>query len=724
MTETIKLTRDQDGIAILTIDTPDKSVNVLTEAALGELAQHIETVATDEGLKGAVITSAKETFLAGVDLSLLATLAGLARMGKVTEAYEKAFQLNKMLRRMETCGKPFVGAITGLALGGGFELMLACHYRIVADDPKVKLGLPEVQVGLLPGGGGTQRLPRMIGIQPSAPILMQGQQVSPQEAKEMGIVEALAPRDKLVEEAKKWILEGGSATRPWDQDGFKIPGGGGQFNPKVVQLFMAGSSMMQQQTWHNYPAPPAILSAVYEGHQLPMDRAIRVESRYFTTLLMNPVAGNMIRTLFLNKQEAEKLKRRPEGLEPSPTRKLGILGAGLMGAGIATVSARAGMEIVLLDRDQESADKGLAHVHKEAEKLARRGRMNAEDAKALVSRVKATADYKDLKDCDLIIEAVFEDPKIKADVTARVEEVVGETTIFASNTSTIPITMLAKASKRPGQFIGIHFFSPVEKMPLVEIIHGEETNDTALAKALDYVRQIRKTPIVVNDSRGFYTSRAFGTYVSEGIELLSEGVKPALIENCGRLGGMPMGPLEVGDQVGVDLMVHIYESLSSELGNSYTSAAGDKVARLMAEELKRPGQKAGKGFYDYGEKREKHLWPGLAEHFPVADVQPHPNDVEKRLIYIQLLEVARCFEENVVTTPEEADLGAILGWGFAPFTGGPLSMLDTMGIAKFVEDCDLMAKAYGERFTPPDLLRKMAKEGKTFYAPVLPAAAA
>lgn len=724
MTETIKLTTDEDGIALLTIDTPDKSVNVLTEAALGELAAHIETVATDDGIKGAVITSAKETFLAGVDLSLLAMLAGLARSGKVAEAYERAFQFNRMLRRMETCGKPFVGAITGLALGGGFELMLACHHRIVADDPKVKLGLPEVQVGLLPGGGGTQRLPRMIGIQPSAPILMQGKQISPQEAKEMGIVEALAPREKLVEDAKTWIRAGGGAVRPWDEKGFKIPGGGGQFNPNTIQIFMAGSALMQEQTWHNYPAPPAILSAVYEGHQLPMDRAIQVESRYFTTLLMNPVAGNMIRTLFLNKQEAEKLKRRPEDVAPSPTRKLGVLGAGLMGAGIATVSARAGIEVVLLDRDQEAADKGLNHVQKEAEKLARRGRMSEEDAQALVSRVKATADYDDLKACDLIIEAVFEDPKVKADVTAKVDAVTGDGTIFASNTSTIPITLLAKASKNAGRFIGIHFFSPVEKMPLVEVIRGKETDDVALAKALDYIRQIRKTPIVVNDSRGFYTSRAFGTYVSEGIELLSEGVTPALIENCGRLAGMPMGPLEVGDQVGIDLMVHIYESLSAELGNSYASDAGDRVARLMAVELKRPGRKTGQGFYDYGEKREKHLWPGLAGHFPRAGVQPHPVDVEKRLIYIQLLEVVRCFEEGVVTTPEEADLGAILGWGFAPFTGGPLSMLDTMGIARFVEECEAMVKAYGPRFTPPDLLRKMAKEGRTFYKQALPAAAA
>jgi 3-hydroxyacyl-CoA dehydrogenase/enoyl-CoA hydratase/3-hydroxybutyryl-CoA epimerase len=721
MTQSLKFDIDAAGIATITIDTPNKSVNVLDQKTLGELAALIEKVATDDKIKGAVITSAKETFVAGVDLSLLAGLAALARAGKVKEAYAQAFQLNQMLRRLETSGKPFVAAVTGLALGGGFELMLACHYRIVADDPKVKLGLPEVRVGLLPGGGGTQRLPRLIGIQPSAPILMQGKQVSPQEALEMGIVQKLAPRENLVAEAKAWIAGGGSPVQPWDRKEFKIPGGGGQFNPTIVQTFMVGSALMQQETWHNYPAPPAILSAVYEGHQLPMDRAIAVESRYFTTLLEDPTAGNMIRTLFLNKQEADKLKRRPKDLPPTPTKKLGVLGAGLMGAGIANVSAQAGMEVVLLDRDQPSADRGRGHIEADLEKSVKRGRMTKDMAAAILERVKATADYGDLKGCDLIIEAVFEDQKVKAEATKKAEAVIGADAVFATNTSTIPITLLAEPSGRPKNFIGIHFFSPVERMPLIEIIKGKETGDPALAKALDYVRQVRKTPIVVNDSRGFYTSRTFGTYISEGTELLKEGVSPALIENAGRLTGMPMGPLEVADQVGIDLMVHVYDSMKGHLGHSYASDTGDHAARILADDLIRPGQKAGKGFYYYAEKHEKRLWPGLKDHFPVSDEQPPVDDVKKRLFYIQVLETARCFEEDVVTTPEEADLGAILGWGFSPFTGGPLSFIDTVGAKAFVAECDDLAARFGPRFTPPDLLRRMAKEGKTFYKQLLPA---
>jgi 3-hydroxyacyl-CoA dehydrogenase/enoyl-CoA hydratase/3-hydroxybutyryl-CoA epimerase len=660
--------------------------------------------------------------MAGADLKGMAELSGAhqaATGGKslAAQVLEKQFVLNALFRRMETCGKPFAAAINGLALGGGLEVCLACHYRVVADNPKIQLGLPEVLVGLLPGAGGTQRLPRLLGVMNASPYLLQGKSMNPQEAKGLGLVGAVLPEAELVAAAKAWVLANPKAKQPWDVQGFKFPGGVGHMNPNFVQTFIGGNAMVMNQTLGNMNAPKAIMSCVYEGAQLPMDKAVRLESKYFTKLILDPQAMNMVRTLFVSKQAAEKGARRPEGQPKAPTKKLAMLGAGMMGAGIAYVSAKAGIDVVLLDRDLAAAEKGKDYARKLVEKAVSRGSMTRDKADGLLARIKPTADYADLAGCDFVIEAVFEDRALKADVTQKTQAVLGADVIFGSNTSTLPITGLAQAAGKPANFIGVHFFSPVDKMPLVEIIMGKETGDAALAKALDYVAQIKKTPIVVNDSRGFYTSRCFGTYVMEGYAMVGEGITPALIENAGRQLGMPVGPLAVGDEVSIDLSYKVKLQTQKDLGDAYKTGPADGVVDRMYA-LGRYGRKAAKGFYVYPEDgAKKYLWPELKQEFgvlPEAE-QPGAAEVKTRLIYRQLVECARCFEEGVLTTPQDGDLGAIFGWGFAPHTGGPFAMMDTLGARHVVQELDRLTQRYGERFAPPQLLRTMAAEGTSFY---------
>ncbi len=718
MTEqAIRQDLDSDGILLLTIDCPGLSMNVINEALARDLAAAIERIRTDTAVKGAVITSGKESgFVAGADLKGMnfgggrkGSGSGTSRMARL---FEEVFALNRLLRDLETAGKPVAAAVNGLALGGGLEIVLACHYRVVADNPKIQLGLPEVLVGLFPGAGGTQRLPRLMGVQPALMYLLQGKNMSPQEALGFGVVQAVVPAGQLVETARAWVKANPTKhVQPWDEKGFKFPGGVGHMHPGFAQTFMGGTAMAHKQSFGNMNQVKAILSAVYEGSQLPFDTAIRVESKYFAKVVADPQAGNMIRSLFVSKQAAEKGARRPANVPPMKTKKVGMLGAGLMGAGIAMVSAQAGIEVVLLDRDLDSAEKGKAYT---AERLKKRRTDEAKMAEIL-GRIHPTSDYADLAGCDLIIEAVFETREIKADVTRRTEDVVGADTIFGSNTSTLPITGLAEAWSKPENFIGIHFFSPVEKMPLVEIIVGKKTGPEAIAKALDYVAQIRKTPIVVNDSRGFYTSRCFGTFVQEGLSLLGEGVKPALIENVARHMGMPVGPLAVNDEVGLDLSHKVAQQTRKDLGDAYKGGPGEAVIEKMIE-LGRHGRKNGRGFYHYPEDGSpKHLWPELSAYFPVSAVQPSPAEVRERLLYRQLVECARCFAEGVLETPQDGDLGAIFGWGFMPHTGGPFSHMDTLGLAKIVETLDRLAQAHGDRFAPPQLLRDMAAAGETFY---------
>jgi 3-hydroxyacyl-CoA dehydrogenase/enoyl-CoA hydratase/3-hydroxybutyryl-CoA epimerase len=710
MSNTLHYQQDEQGIVILTIDIPDRSMNVLTPEFMAELDQAVDRVGSDDSVRGVVITSAKSSFIAGADLK---ELVGVFEQGlDEQQIYAFAGKYSQLYRKLETCGKPFVAAINGTALGGGLELCLACHHRVVLDNPKTKIGLPEVQVGLLPGAGGTQRLPRLIGIREALPLMLEGRHLDAASAVKLGICDQLAAdTDEMMELARNWLLEVGDAEAPWDKKGFKVPGGAGAMNPATVQTFMAGNAMVAEKTQHNYPSPIAILSCVYEGTQLPIDKGLKIELQYFTRLLGGPVARNMIRTLFIDKGAADKLVRRPEGIARSKVEKLGVLGAGMMGAGIAYVSAVAGQQVVLLDTELESAERGKAYSRKLLEKRVSRGRMTQAGADAILERIQPTTDYADLQGCDLVIEAVFEDRKIKAEVTARTEAVIPDDAVFASNTSTLPITGLAQASSRPEKFIGIHFFSPVDKMPLVEVIVGKQTGDEAIARSLDYIQHIRKTPIVVNDSRGFYTSRCFGTYVREGMELLSEGVKPALIENAAKMAGMPVGPLAVHDEVTIELSYKIMQQTRKDMGDDYVPTAADAVIVRFVEEFKRLGKRFGAGFYEYPADAKKFLWPGLEQAFPVAKSQPTVAEIQQRLLYIQSLETARCMQEGVVAETADADIGSVFGWGFPPWTGGTLSYIDTVGISRFISECERLAQDCGPRFAPPDWLgqRKSAR---------------
>jgi len=706
-------TRIEDAVAILTWDQKDRAMNVLNGDSLAELDSAVASAVADPAVKGIVLTSGKKgVFVAGGDLEQIEKLGSgpidyadmFARQGAVLD----------QLRRMETCGKPVVAALNGVTLGGGLEIALACHHRVLVDSRSAKVGLPESGMGLMPGAGGTVRLPRLVGIATGLQLMLEGKQLGAEEAKKLGVVNQVVPESELVATAKKYVLDGGSAVQPWDQKGYKVPGGGID-QPGGLQVLMGTIAMIHASTYGNFPHPKAILSAVYEGMKLPVERAGRVETRYFLSLLGGPVARNMLRTLFFGIQNASKGVRRPKDVPTYEVRKVGVLGAGLMGAGIAFVAAKAGVEVVLLDREQAFADKGKQYsIDRLAKELAR-GRSTQEKVDATLARIHATTSYDDLRGCDVVVEAVFEDRGVKADVTKKADVALSDVAVFGSNTSALPITGLAEASSRPANFIGMHFFSPVERMQLVEVICGKETSQETLAKTYDFVKRIGKTAIVVNDSRGFYTSRVFGTYITEGAELLAEGVEPALIEQAGRMSGMPMPPLSLSDEVGLHLMQHATEQNRRDLGDAYVMNTAAKAVELLVTKLERHGRKNGKGYYDYAEDGSKRLWKGLSEHFPVSAQQPDVGEVVKRYLFTQCLETARAIEEGVITSVEDCDVGAVLGWGFAAFTGGPCSYMDTYGIAKFVADSDALAAKYGKRFEPPKLLRDMAAGGKTFY---------
>ncbi|WP_119680891.1 3-hydroxyacyl-CoA dehydrogenase NAD-binding domain-containing protein [Indioceanicola profundi] len=718
MTSSITIAVDAGGICTLTIDQPGRSMNVIDTRFADEFAAAVARAAKDDAVKGVLITSAKKDFLAGADLVGFEAWMEEARSQPVEQVYAELSKFTRTLRALETCGKPVACAINGTALGGGFEIALACHYRVAADTPSARLGLPEVQVGLLPGAGGTQRLPRMIGIQAALPLLLEGRHLSPEKARAAGLVHEIVAADSVAEAARAWLLsDNAAAVQPWDQKGFKVPGGAGGMNSGTVQAFMAGNALLQARTWHNYPAPEAIMSCVYEGTQLPMDKALAVEAKYFTKLFLDPVARNMIRTLFLNKGRADKLARRPAGVPKAEFRRIGMLGAGMMGGAIAYVAASRGIEVVLIDQSLEAVERGKGHAAKLLSSQVAKGRMEQADADAILARILPGTDYAALADADYVIEAVFEDREIKAEVTRRAEAAMPAGAIIGTNTSTLPITGLAQASVRPERFIGIHFFSPVDKMPLVEIIRGERTGEAALAVTQDLVRALGKTPIVVNDGRGFFTSRFCGAYMNEGQTLLLEGVGPALIENAGRLAGMPVGPLALADETALDLAWKIYRQWEKDLGADYVPATGWDVVRRMVEEFGRPGRKAGKGFYDYLESGEKRLWPGLGAHWPRKPEaeQPDVEEVKMRLLYAQAIDAVRAMEDGVLTTPEDGDVGAILGLGYAPWSGGPFSLIDTVGAASFVSQCEALAARHGPRFAPPALLKRMAAEGRRFY---------
>jgi 3-hydroxyacyl-CoA dehydrogenase / enoyl-CoA hydratase / 3-hydroxybutyryl-CoA epimerase len=720
-----KLDIDADGIALITWDMAERSMNVITANVIEELGTLVDKITADAAIKGAIVTSGKDAFCGGADLTMLegmgAVFANLVRTkGEEAAAafvFEESRKLSQLYRRLETSGKPWVCALNGTAMGGGFELALACHYRVASDNPKTRLGLPEIKIGLFPGAGGTQRVARMLQPADALQFLLKGDQLKVDRAKAMKLIDAVVPPADLITAAKDWIKAGGKAKAPWDTEGFRLPGGP-VYSKAGMMTFPAANAIYRRETYDNYPAARAILQVVYEGLQLAMDAALRVESRWFAKILRSPEAAAMIRSLFVSMQDLNKGARRPPSEPPTSLKKIGVVGAGFMGAGIAQVSAGAGLQVVLIDRDQETADKGKAGLHKALSDRVMKGRMKGAERDELLARITPSADYNALKDCDLVIEAVFEDRKIKSDVIAKIQAVIGDNAIFASNTSTLPITSLASEFKEPERFIGIHFFSPVDRMMLVEIILGKQTGNKALAAALDYVRAIRKTPIVVNDSRGFYTSRVVGTYIREGHLMLTEGIPAALIENVGRMAGMPVGPLSLNDEVAVDLAWKILKATEADLGAKAVDPRQKKLLEEMVEKRGRFGRKNGKGFYDYPANGPKRLWPDLVELQPKKLLDPEKIDIGEmklRLLGIQALETARCFEEKVLTDVREADVGSILGFGFAPFSGGTLSFIDGMGTKRFVELCRKLEKKYGPRFAPNKLLVDLAAKDEGFY---------
>jgi len=714
---------DADGIALVTWDMPDRSMNVFTEEVMDELDRIVDQVVADANVKGAVFTSGKETFSGGADLGMLQKMLGVFQAEKAKDPekaakllFDGAGRMGALWRKVETCGKPWVSAINGTCMGGAFELSLACHGRVAADADHVKMALPEVKVGIFPGAGGTQRVPRLTDQQQALQMLTSGQQLTAKKAKAMGLIHEVAAPEQLIEAAKAMIRNGLKPVAPWDEKGFKIPGGP-IYSAAGANLWPPAIAILRRETYGNYPAASAILKCVYEGLLVPFDTALRIEQRYFTEIMQSKEAAAMIRSLFVSLQELNKGARRPADVPETKFTKIGVIGAGFMGAGIAYVTAKAGIPVVLIDRDMEAAEKGKAHSDGLISDAVKKGRAKPEDKEKLLSLITPSADYADLAGADLVIEAVFEDSEVKKAATEKAEAALGASAIFASNTSTIPITSLAKNSKRPKNFVGIHFFSPVDRMMLVEVILGKNTGDAALAVAMDYVRAIKKTPVVVNDTRGFYVNRCVLRYMSEAYKMLIEGVPAPMIENAARQAGMPVGPLALADEIAIDLAQKIMRQTVRDLGEKAVDAEQMKLIDTLVDRHDRRGRKNGKGFYDYPAKpAKKKLWPGLKDLYPQKRAEDvNYEELQKRFLVTIALEAARVMEERIVTDPREADVGSILAFGFAPFTGGALSYIDGIGAKDFVATAKALQKKYGAEFKAPKLLVDMAGKGDTFY---------
>ncbi|MFW6773273.1 3-hydroxyacyl-CoA dehydrogenase NAD-binding domain-containing protein [Nocardioides sp. CPCC 205120] len=724
----VRYDKDADGIVTLTLDDPNQSANTMNDLYRTSMIDAVEKLyAEPEGsVKGVIIASAKKTFFAGGDLKGMVQ----ATPEDAADVFAMVEDVKAPLRKLELYPAPVVAAINGAALGGGLEIALAANHRIAWDNPKVQIGLPEVQLGLLPGGGGVTRTVRMFGLQTALmDILLQGTRFKPAQAKEKGLVDELvADLDGLVPAAKAWLasVEGDAdaAKQPWDRPGYKMPGGTPS-TPKLAQFLPAFPALLRQQVkGAPYKAPRAILSAAVEGAQVDIDTASRIESRYLAGLVVGQQSKNMIQAFFFDLQAINGGSLRPDGHEKYVGRKVGVLGAGMMGAGIAYVFAKSGAQVVLKDVTTEAADRGKAYSEKLLDKAISRGRETEEGKAEFLSRIHATADPADFAGVDVVVEAVFEDPSLKAKVFAEIAEHVNPDALLCSNTSTLPITELAEGVDRPKDFIGLHFFSPVDKMPLVEIIRGKETDDAALAKAYDLVQQIKKTPIVVNDSRGFYTSRVIGFMVNEGLQLLAEGVHPQTLERAVTQAGYPVGTLQLSDELNMELMAKIAKATADAAerdGLDYVPHPGLKVVEKMIE-IGRPSRLKGAGFYEYDESGKRQgLWKGLSEVFPVAEQQPPLRDVQDRVLVLEALETAKCFEEDVITSAAAANIGSIMGIGFPPYTGGAAQFMTgyegadgEIGLAAFVKRADELAEQYGDRFRPTDHLRKMAANGESF----------
>ncbi|WP_347904950.1 3-hydroxyacyl-CoA dehydrogenase NAD-binding domain-containing protein [Pseudomonas purpurea] len=714
MTDAIRYEKGSDQIVVLTVDMPGQSANTMNAVYRDAMADCVARLVADkDSIAGVIITSAKKSFFAGGDLNELISVG--KPQAKVF--YDMVLLLKSQLRTLETLGKPVVAAINGAALGGGWEICLACHHRVALDDSSVQVGLPEVTLGLLPGGGGVVRMVRMLGLEKALPYLLEGKRVRPQQALQAGLIDELAvDRNELLAKARAWIVANPAAKQPWDVSGYQIPGGTPS-HPKVAQMLAIAPSILRSKTQGCMPAPEKILCAAVEGAQVDFDTAQLIETRYFTELTTGQVAKNMIGTFWFQLNEINAGGSRPSGFAPQVTKKLGVLGAGMMGAGIAYVSAAAGIDVVLKDISLAAAEKGKAHSVALLDKKVARGQLSAEQREATLARIKTTESDADLAGCDLIIEAVFEDRELKAKVSSAAQKIVGAQAVIASNTSTLPISGLATAVPDQSKFIGLHFFSPVEKMPLVEIIKGARTSDETLARGFDFVLQIKKTPIVVNDSRGFFTSRVFGTFTNEGIAMLGEGISAPMIETEARKAGMPIGPLAISDEVSLSLMSHIRQQTIKDLqaeGKPLIEHPAFAVIDLLLNEYKRPGKAAGGGFYDYPAGGQKHLWPALKTRFEKTDGQISPKDVRDRLLFVQAIETVRCVEEGVLTSTADANVGSIFGIGFAAWTGGALQFINQYGVKDFVARAQYLAEQYGERFSPPALLLEKAAKAELF----------
>jgi 3-hydroxyacyl-CoA dehydrogenase/enoyl-CoA hydratase/3-hydroxybutyryl-CoA epimerase len=723
---TIRWDKDDDGVVILTLDDPNQSANTMNEAYARSMGATVERLeAAKDDIHGVVITSAKKTFFAGGDLNDL-------RRATKEDAPELAAgvrEIKAQLRRLETLGKPVVAAINGAALGGGLEIALAAHHRVILNDPKAVVGFPEVQLGLLPGGGGVVRTVRMLGITDALlQLLLQGQRLRPEKAKEVGVVdEVVDSREELIPAAKAWIFANPEAQQPWDVKGYKIPGGTPS-NPKFAMNLPAFPANLRKQIkGANYPAPHHIMAAAVEGSQVDFDNAIEIEGRYFVDLATGQVAKNMIQAFFFDLQKVNGDRDRPEGIDQFQPSKMVVLGAGMMGAGIAYVCAKAGIEVVLKDVSLEAAEKGKSYSAKLLEKQIAKGRSTQEKADELLARIKPTADPADAKDAELVIEAVFEDPKVKAEVFGEIEPFLAEGALVASNTSTLPITGLAEGVARPADFIGLHFFSPVDKMPLLEIIRGEQTSEETLYRSLDVAKLIKKTPIVVNDSRGFFTSRVIGTFINEGIAMLTEGVPAPSIEQASSQAGYPAPVLQLSDELNLKLMRKIRNAAKEAMatGSGWDAHPSEQVIDRMLDEFERPGKLEGRGFYEYEDGKRTRLWPGLREAFPPVSDPAALNlrDLEERMLFIEAIETVKCLDEGVIESVADANIGSIMGIGFPGWTGGVLQYIngytpagsdEATGVAGFVARARELAATYGDRFEPPASLVSRAGRGEVY----------
>ncbi|WP_413790964.1 MULTISPECIES: 3-hydroxyacyl-CoA dehydrogenase NAD-binding domain-containing protein [unclassified Pseudomonas] len=704
---------DSDGIALLTMDVSGKPMNVTTPELRDELRAAVRKIAADSNIRGAIITSAKSDFMAGGDINAMVDFFDrLTDEKKVYAEISRPF--SELLRQLETCGKPFVAAINGAAIGAGLEIALACHYRVASNDPALVISLPEVTIGLMPGAGGSQRLPRLIGIRQAVALMLEGTSVSAEQALQMGIIHEVAAPGQLLERARHWLLTKADAVQPWDKRDYQVPGGAGYFDAKLGAFYAQTATGIAGKTQRNLPAPIALVSAVARGTSVPMDAGLREEARQFTRLIMNPVSRNLMRTQFISVKECRKAARTACADSELRPQKVGVVGAGLMGGGVAQVCASAGLDVVLIDATTERAEAGKQKISEMLQRLVAKGSLEPALADSALSRIKATGDYSQLAGCDLVVEAVFENRQVKADVFRKILAVVSADTVLASNTSSLPVSSLAEGIEQPERFVGLHFFSPVGRMPLVEVIKAKQTSDRTYARALALVGVLKKTPIAVNDAKGFFTTRVISAYLFESAGMLAEGISPVLIDNAALQAGFAIGPLSLIDDLTIELTYNAQQQYKADAADAWVEPHGLSVFNTFVRDLDRKGRRYGSGFYDYVDGKRS-VWPGMAQVYAPLAQQPDVEELKTRMLYIQALEAARAFEEGVITNPAHGDVGSVLGIGFPAYTGGVFSFIDTVGIREFVHNCQGLAARFGERYRPSQWLVMRAERDQRFY---------